>query len=441
MRARYRWIALAALLALAASSVWVLRAQVPGDGKRVALPVVRRSGLPLPPADEASARLKVPAGFAVRIYASGLDGPRLMTVGPDGQLYVAERGADAIVRLPDADSDGLADASQAVATGLDGPHSAEWHGGSLYVAENSRISKLTDANADGDFLDPGERVTITDDIPCCGGHSTRTLHFGPDGKLYVAAGSSCNVCAEQDKRRATIMRFNADGSIPADNPFVDDPDPQRRPVWAEGLRNSVDFLFMPDGQLWADHNGRDNMIDQQVKNQKPLEEIVIPVQRGRQHGWPFCTSEHANGSPDPGPGPYVEVADPSADVPDPPAGFSCANAVPALFTATAHSAPLGMARYAGANFPADYLGDLFIALHGSWNRTPPAPCRVVRVQVSDGQPTAAEDFLAGFQSSTSQSCGSAWGRPAGVAAGIQGELFVSDDQNGNIYRVIYVGGS
>jgi hypothetical protein len=194
-----------------------------------------------------------------------------------------------------------------VVSGLTGPHSIEWSGGCLYVAENDKVSRHCDTNADGS-LDQHARIV---DLPTGGNHTSRTLHFGPDGKLYVSVGSTCNVCVEPDVRRAAILRFNPDGSIPADNPFANDANPQRRPVWAEGLRNSIDFVFMPDGQLWANHNGRDNMVSAQAKNERPLEEIVIPVQGGRHHGWPFCTSERIDGGTEPGVTEYTEVADPS----------------------------------------------------------------------------------------------------------------------------------
>jgi glucose/arabinose dehydrogenase len=387
----------------------------------------------VPPADAVAARLRVPAGFQVRGFAEGLDRPRLMTIGPDGALYVAERSAGQITRLPDRDRDGVADAHEVVVSSLVGPHSAEWIAGCLYVAQDDKVSRHCDADADG-ALEQHSRMVA---LPTGGGHTTRTLHQGPDGKLYVAAGSTCNVCLERDPRRAAILRFNLDGSIPSDNPFAGDPDPLRRPVWAEGLRNSIDFVFMPDGQLWANHNGRDNMISTRAKDDRPLEELVIAVQAGEHHGWPFCTSEHPDGNLAAGPGPYVEVADPSGDVPAAPVGFSCADAVPALFTSLAHSAPIGIARYDGAAFPASYRGDVFVALHGSWNRTPPAPCKVVRIQVESGKPVAADDFLTGFQRNASQPCGDAWGRPAGVVAGADGALYVSDDQNGRVYRVVW----
>jgi glucose/arabinose dehydrogenase len=385
----------------------------------------------VPPTDAVAAHLRVPAGFQVRGFAEGLGRPRLMTVGPDGALYVAEYSAGRITRLPDRNRDGLADAQETVVSGLAGPHSVEWIAGCLYVAENDKVSRHCDADGDGN-LEQHTRIVA---LPTGGGHVTRTLHQGPDGKLYVAAGSTCNVCAEIDPRRAAIMRFNLDGSIPPDNPFASDPDPLRRAVWAEGLRNSIDFVFMPDGQLWANHNGRDNMISARAKDDRPLEELIIAVQAGKHHGWPFCTSEHPDGNLASGPGPYIEVADPSGDVPAEPTSFRCADAVPALFTGLAHSAPIGIARYGGTTFPASYRGDVFVSLHGSWNRTPPAPCKVVRIQVENGKPIAADDFLTGFQRDAAQPCGDAWGRPAGVVAGADGALYVSDDQNGRVYRV------
>jgi glucose/arabinose dehydrogenase len=390
----------------------------------------------LPPPDEAAARLQVPAGFAVRTFADGLDAPRLMTVGPDGALLVAERGMGRVVRLPDDDGDGRADSIRPVIVGLRAPHNMEWHAGCLYIAENHQVTRHCDPNGDGVPEDSSTVLTL----PTGGGHTSRTLRIGPDGLLYVAAGSSCNVCAEADPRRAAILRYTLDGGIPADNPFASDPNPARRAVWAEGLRNSVDFLFLPDGRLWASHNGRDNMLGPQAKDERPLEEVLIDVQGGRHHGWPFCTSERPDGSLTPGPGPYVERADPGADVPLAPPGFRCEDTVPAIFTAVAHAAPLGLARYDGGQFPADYQGDIFIALHGSWNRTPPAPCEVVRIEVEDGRPTASSPFLTGFQRDANQRCGEAWGRPAGVTVGGDGALYVSDDQNGRIYRIVAVPG-
>ena len=390
-------------------------------------PTAIANQLVVPSADSASARLKAPDGFAVRIYAKGLNEPRLMTLGPDGLLYVAERGADAVVRLADANGDGLADENLVIASDLKGVHSLEWHENWLYVAEDSKIERLQDANNDGKFE---TRELVTDNIPGPGGHSSRTLHFGPDGKLYVAAGSSSNNDPEPDPRRAAIMRFNADGSIPSDNPFANDSDEQRRPVWAEGLRNSVDFLFLPDNRLWADHQGSDELGDD-----VPPEEIVNLIEKGKHYGWPYCYTPTLG----PVPANSKEVRDERVPFGDGKVQ-SCDSVVPAIFTDLAHSAPIGMTQYNQTAFPTKYQGNLFVAYRGSWNSSVSRDCKVQMVVVQNGAPVSSQPFLTGFRDNDQQQCSSAWGRPAGVAAGPNGELFVSDDQNGNIYRVVYVGG-
>lgn len=348
-----------------------------------------------------------------------------MTVGPDGVLYVAERGRSAVIRLPDKNGDGLADGREVLATGFNIPHSVEWFEGWLYVAQGDKIERLRDADGDGRFE---VREVVTTNIPGPVGHVTRTVHFGPDGKMYVAAGSSSNINPENDPRRAAMLRFNPDGTIPEDNPYATDADTRRRPIWAEGLRNSVDFLFLADGRLWANHNGSDGLGDN-----APPEEIVIEVEKGKHYGWPWCYTW-----------PLGRVPLGSVDVRDNRVAFgrltNCNQSTPALFTDLAHQAPLGMAQYTKTAFPAPYRDNLFVAYHGSWNSGNPRDCKVQRIVVRDGQPVEAEPFLTGFRDADWQQCAAAWGRPAGVAVGASGELFVSDDENGNIYRVVYVGG-
>lgn len=405
--------------AITADRVLVPTATAATSSETAATPV-------LPPEDEASARLQAPAGFAVRIFAEGLGTPRLMTVGPDGLLYVADIDGNRLLRLPDADQDGLADEVVVVAEDLPLAHNAEWFDGWLYVAGGSQIERLRDEDGDGAFE---TRELVTDNIPGPVRHRTRTLHFGPDGKLYVTAGSSGNNEPESDQRRGAILRFNPDGSIPADNPFIDALNDQRHPIWAEGLRNSVDFLFLPDGRLWANHNGSDMMGDD-----LPPEEIVIEVEKGGHYGWPYCYTPTLGATP---PG-TTEVRDERVDL-DPAILSNCNEATPARFTDLAHQAPLGMVQYNATAFPADYQGNLFVAYHGSWNSTQPRDCKVQRIVIQDGAPVASQPFLTGFRDSEAENCGSAWGRPAGVAVGVNGELFVSDDQNGHIYRIVYVG--
>ncbi len=382
--------------------------------------------LALPAEDEASERLQVPDGFAVRIYASGLGTPRLMTVGPDGLLYVADIDGNRVIRLPDADSDGLADEVQVIAEDLPGVHNVEWFKDWLYVAEGAQIERLRDEDGDGEFE---LRVLVTDNIPEPVHHRTRTLHFGPDGMLYVTTGSSSNMDPETDPRRAAMLRFNADGSIPDDNPFISDLNDQRHAIWAEGLRNSVDFLFLPDGRLWANHNGSDMLGDD-----IPPEEVIIEVDPGQHYGWPYCYTPTLGVTPPD----TTEVQDERVPF-DPAILANCSEATPALFTDLAHQAPLGMVQYKATAFPAEYQGNIFQAYHGSWNSEEPRDCKVQMIVVSDGMPTESQSFLTGFRDDEMQDCGDAWGRPAGVAVGANGELFVSDDQNGNIYRVVYVG--
>ncbi|WP_299026856.1 PQQ-dependent sugar dehydrogenase [uncultured Thermanaerothrix sp.] len=396
-----------------------------GGGTTLYLPLIGK-GLALPPEDEAAQRLQVPPGFAIRIFAEGLPTrPRFMAFGPDGWLYISLMNSGQIARLPDRNGDGRADATEIVASGLYLPHGLEWHAGWLYVAEGDRIERLRDGDGDGRLE---TREQVTDNIPPPVGHASRTLHFGPDEKLYVSVGSSCNVCEEEDPRRAAILRFNPDGTIPDDNPFATDPDSRRHPLWAWGLRNSVDFLWTPDGVLWADHNGSDGLGDD-----LPPEEIVIPVQRGAWHGWPYCYT------PDVGAVSGPEVRDERLAL---PSGLDCAQAVAARFTAPAHSAPLGTTLGEGALFPPAYRQSLYVAYHGSWNTTSAniRDCKVERILLdAAGQPIAAEPFVTGFRA-PGKPCGDAatYGRPADVIFGPEGAMYVSDDKGMRVYRVIPV---
>lgn len=405
-----------------------------GGQLRYYLPVIRNN-TSLPPADAASARLTVPAGFAIRIFAQGLVTPRLMALGPDGWIYAASSKNGVIYRLPDQNRDGLVDKVETAVSGLTAPNNVEFYNGWMYVAEsstadniNGKVERFADQNHDGIYE---TRQVVTDNLPGKLGHNSRTVHFGPDGKMYVSIGSTCNICVETDPRRAAILRFNADGTIPTDNPFANDPNQQKRPVWAWGLRNSVDFLWTPGGQMWADHMGSDNISDV-----LPPEEIIIPVQGNRFFGWPYCYT--------PGVGLNIPTQPEVSDVRmTPPAGVTCAQAVPAILTAPAHSAPLGMSMEKGSNFPIAYKNNIFVAFHGSWNTNDPASyrdCKVERVIVQNGQVTGSETFVNGFRAPGAK-CGdpSRFGRPAGTTFGSDGALYISDDASGRIYRVVYVG--
>ncbi|MNX61856.1 Soluble aldose sugar dehydrogenase YliI precursor [compost metagenome] len=335
--------------------------------------------------------LAVPKGFAIAPFIEGLPGLRFMAVSPAGDLTVSRPSKGEILVLPDRNRDGRADRVVVFASGLDRPHGLAWRDGALYVAETGAILKLEDTNGDGKA---DRKQVLSRDLPAGGMHWTRTLGFGPDGGLYVAAGSDCNVCIEKDERRATIMRFEPDGS--------------RRRIFAKGLRNAVGFVWHPETKaLWATDNGRD-----WLGNDQPPDELNL-VKEGAHYGWPYCWGDR---HPDP------DLGDPAL----------CAKTVPPALAFQAHSAALGLAFYTGAQFPADYRGDAFVAFHGSWNRQPPTGYKVVRVRFRGGKPVSYEDFATGWLRG-----GEAWGRPVDVLQAPDGSLMVSDDAGGRIYRVTY----
>jgi glucose/arabinose dehydrogenase len=331
--------------------------------------------------------LFVPHGFTVNVFVAGLSGVRYLALGPGGAVY-ASLPAGQIVRLVDADGDGVADApAQAVLTGLNGPFGIAFRGDTMYFAEQTAVKRLDPLAA--------TPLPVVSGLPS-GGHSTRTVVFGPDNLMYVAVGSSCNVCDElpRDSVRAAVTRFNLNGSGGR--------------IFARGLRNSVGLAFNPaTGELWANNNDRDNLGDD-----IPPEHLNI-LKDGRWYGWPQC---YLPGKANP------EYA-----------GADCSAVEPPALTVQAHSAPLGLAFYTGAMFPADYAGDAFMTYHGSWNRSVPTGAKVVRVHVQNGRPVSVEDFVTGWQLAN----GTRWGRPVGLLVMPDGALLVSDDVGDRVWRVSY----
>src|SRR5881394_337702 len=336
----------------------------------------------------AGQQLYVPPGFTVNLFSAGLDGVRTLALAPDGAVYAALSADGQIVRLVDRDGDGVADDMTTVLSGLNYPFGLAFRGDTLYFAVQSRVRRL----------DPGQTtpVTIVPSLPT-GGHVSRSIAFGPDNRLYVAMGSSCDVCDDAPPR-AAVTRYDLDGSNPH--------------TFATGLRNSVGIAFNPTtGELWANNNDRDNLGDD-----VPPEHLNI-VRDGRWYGWPQC---------------YLPgTANPEY------AGADCSGVEPPALTFSAHAAPLGLVFYTGTTFPAEYHGDVFMTYHGSWDRSVPIEPRVVRVRVQNGRPTGVEDFVTGFQPAG----GSRWGRPVSLLVMPDGALLVSDDASGRIWRVSYVGGA
>jgi glucose/arabinose dehydrogenase len=263
------------------------------------------------------------------------------------------------------------------------------------VGVPSGVVRLHDDDGDGRA---DRRESVVDEIPAGGQHTTRTVAFLPDGRMVLSVGSSCNVCEEEDPRRAAIVIY-------------DGPDGEGERIFAGGLRNAVGLAVRPDtGELWATNNGRDLMGDE-----LPPETIYV-VEAGADYGWPYCHS---------------------GDIVDPDLGFegACEGVEKPVVEMQAHSAPLGLTFYTGEMFPSEYRGDLFIAFHGSWNRSVPTGYKIVRLPFREGEPAAAvEDFATGW---LDQETGDASGRPVDVLVGAEGALYVSDDKGGFIYRIIY----
>ena len=349
---------------------------------------------PAPSADLSTIRL--PPGFAIEFFARDLGFPRFMALDPRGTLLVSVPRAGRVIALPDENRDGRADAVVPVVEGLELPHGLAFLDGQLYVAETGRVLRFD--------YDPATRrvggppTVVVPDLPARGSHWTRTIAIGPDRRLYVSVGSSCNSCEERDPRRAAIYRYDADGRAGA--PF------------ATGLRNAVGIAFRPGAaELWATVNGRDWLGDD-----RPAE-YVTRVEEGGFYGWPYCHWTSAGPAPDP----------------DLVGGDHCRAARRPSFLYQAHTAPLGLAFYTGAQYPPEYRGDLFVALHGSWNRAVPAGYKVIRVRVGGPAPVA-EDFATGWLVG-----GRSWGRPVDLAVAPDGALFLSDDSLGAVYRISYRG--
>ncbi len=349
--------------------------------------------------------LKLPPGFSISVYSLLENDLRFGAFSPDGRLFVAERGGGRVVLLKD---NGVTGEPQSFATGLNGPHGLAFQAVNgqmyLYVAENDKVTRFTyrDGQAQAD-----KKEVVVKSLPAGGGHSTRSIAFGPDGKMYVAAGSSCNVCEESDPRRAAVMQYNADGS--------------GERIYARGLRNEVGIMFYPEtGELWGTENSRDDLgRNNEENNSIPPEEINIIIDNG-DYGWPYCYSNQLYDS---------RFGRKNADY--------CKNTIPPALPMQAHSAPLGLDFYLPKTqlFPADYKGDAFVAFHGSWNRSPATGYKVVRVRVKDGRPASYEDFATGWLTGAT----SRWGRPVAPIVAPDGSLFLTDDENNAVYHISYKG--
>lgn len=338
-------------------------------------------------------KIKLPAGFTIEVFAE-VDNARSMAMSPAGVLYIGNRNGDKVYAVKDSDGDFKADKKWVIASGLNMPNGVAFKDGDLYVAEVNRIIKFADIESK--LSNPGTPVVINDQYPTDTHHGWKYIAFGPDGKLYVPVGAPCNICESKDEIYASITRLNADGS--------------GREVFAKGVRNTVGFTWHPETKaLWFTDNGRDMMGDN-----VPHCELNVASEKGMHFGYPYCHE---------------------GSVKDPEFGKKpCSDFVAPAQKLGAHVAPLGLKFYTGDMFPESYKNQLFIAKHGSWNRSKKSGYVVSVVKVDNNKSLGEQTFASGWLDDESQK---AWGRPVDVLQLKDGSLLVSDDHANVVYRISY----
>ncbi|AGW89214.1 MULTISPECIES: PQQ-dependent sugar dehydrogenase [Cupriavidus] len=362
----------------------VLRTVLPGI-VLLAATAPARAALPLD-------QVRLPPGFRIEVVTEDVPGARAMALSPSGTLFVGSRGEGKVYAVTDAL--GTRPRVRVVATGLRMPAGVALRDGNLYASSVSKIVRLD--NIESRLDNPPAPVVVSDRFPTESHHGWKFIAFGPDGYLYVPVGAPCNVCAPDENRYANIMKMKPDGS-----------DLQ---VVARGVRNTVGFDWHPaTRELWFTDNGRDRMGDD-----VPDDELNRATAAGQHFGYPYC---HAG-----------NVADPEYGSKRP-----CSEFVPPVARLGAHVAALGMRFYTGTQFPPAYRNSVFIAEHGSWDRSKPSGYRVVTVALDgSGKAVRQEVFAQGWLRG-----GKPWGRPADVLVAPDGSLLVSDDLAGAIYRIRY----
>ncbi|MEO8081099.1 MAG: PQQ-dependent sugar dehydrogenase [Caldimonas sp.] len=367
-----------------------------GIHRAIAAALVGAAALALPVATTAAGdvrleTLRVPPGFRIELVTDQVPNARAMTLGRSGVVYIGTANAGKVYAVEL--EGGRARAVHTVASGLTLPTGVAYRDGSLYVAELRRVLRFD--GIDDRLARPPAPAIVVDGLPSETHHGRRFIAFDPEGRLHLSIGSPCNVCLP-DERHGVILRMKADGS------GVE--------TVARGVRNSVGFDFSPtDGSLWFTDNGRDMLGDD-----VPADELDHVTTAGQHFGFPFC---HQG-----------DVADPEFG-----AQRACREFTPPAQKLGPHVAALGMRFYTGSQFPQAYRGNIFIAEHGSWNRSRKIGYRVSRVVLDGaGHATRYEPFVEGWLQGQS-----VWGRPADVLPLPDGSLLISDDSAGALYRVRY----
>lgn len=337
--------------------------------------------------------VQMPPGFQIQVYADSVAGARSMALSPSGVLFVGTRKEGRVYAVLDETNDRVADSVVTIAEGLNMPNGVALWNGDLYVAEVHRILRFSQIESRLDK--PVKPEVVYDQLPSDRHHGWKFIRFGPDSRLYVPIGAPCNTCRKSNPIYATIARINRDGS--------------GFEIFAQGVRNSVGFDWHPKtDELWFSDNGRDWLGDD-----LPPDEINRAAIKGLHFGYPFC---HGG-----------VVADPEFG-----SEKACDQFTAPEVRLPAHVAPLGMRFYTGRMFPEEYYQQLFIAEHGSWNRSRKVGYRITLVRMERGRVTEYEPFAQGWLAGDS-----AWGRPVDIEVMGDGSMLVSDDKNGVIYRISY----
>jgi glucose/arabinose dehydrogenase len=337
--------------------------------------------------------IKLPPGFEISLYAGNLPNARSLTLSPKGTLFVGSLNEGKVYAVVSQPGETEAKKIVTIAQGLNMPNGVAFRNGALYVAEVNRVLRYDDIESR--LANPPKPVTVNDQFPKDRHHGWKFIAFGPDGLLYVPVGAPCNICEPDADRYALISRLKADGT--------------GTEVFARGIRNTVGFDWHPvTKELWFTDNGGDNLGDD-----VPPDELNHAPKQGLNFGYPYCHG---------------------GDIPDPQFGKkrSCSEFIPPAQKLGPHVAALGMRFYTGSMFPAEYRNQIFIAEHGSWNRSTPIGYRITVVQLENNKAVSYKPFAEGWLQR-----GRAWGRPVDVLVMPDGALLVSDDEAGAIYRIRY----
>ncbi|CAA2101960.1 hypothetical protein MBUL_01442 [Methylobacterium bullatum] len=352
---------------------------------------------PLEATPERIAALKLPAGFKIEAFARDLGAPRVIVVAPDGALYVSDRDAGTVTRIDAADA-----SKRQVVLKKPDVHGLAIHDDTLFYVTVKEIFSAP-MKPDGGL---GPETRLVSDLPDAGQHPNRTIGFGPDGWLYASLGSTCNECEERNPENATMVRMKPDGS--------------GREIVASGLRNTIGFAWEPGTKALY---GWDDGVDWLGDDETPEE--LNRIEPGKKYGWPYIFGAGIKNLYREVPKSSLEQWDKDSERP--------------VLTWTAHASSMQFAFYDGAQFPAEYKGDAFVTMHGSWNRKPPSGYEVLRVHFEKGRPTSITPFVSGFLTEGGPSGWSRFARPFGLAVAKDGSLYLGDDQHGIVYRISYKG--